>query len=115
MILSGQDTRSYIRSAWLTLGAQVLLVALGFVTNILIARTIGPSGRGVVSIVFLFPFFLGMAFSFGIDEANVYFLGGKKARHGDLFANVLVVTLVGTALCCTLALMLRQYLLAAVL
>jgi len=56
-----------------------------------------------------------MAFGFGVDEANVYFLGSKKTTHGVLFANILLVSLGGAVVCCILALAMRQYLLATVL
>jgi O-antigen/teichoic acid export membrane protein len=93
----------------------VLLVCLGFATNIVVARTIGPSGRGIVSLLYLFPFFMGMIFAFGIDEANVYFLGGKRAPHADAFANIVLMTLAGSLLCCGITLLARNYILARVL
>ncbi len=112
---TGSDTRTYLRSAWLTFGGQLAMVCLAFGANVVIARAIGPSGRGVVSLVYLFPFFAAMLLGFGIDEANVYFLGSKRESHATAVSNVILVTVLGTVICIACSLLARDFLLSKVL
>jgi O-antigen/teichoic acid export membrane protein len=65
---------SIVWSASLTLAFRVVLFGLVLVTNIILARSLGPTGRGVYAIAVLFPTVLTLIASLGIGQANVYYV-----------------------------------------
>lgn len=77
----------YLKDSSLTFGARIIILFVSVVTNIIIARVLGPSGKGILTIVSLFPFFIALLAGLGIDEANIYLLGSKKATHDKIFSN----------------------------
>lgn len=61
-----------------TLGRQLFVIALGLGTVVLLARTLGPEGRGQYAIALLLATSLVQFLNLGIASANVYFLGQNK-------------------------------------
>ncbi|HEY1421382.1 MAG TPA: oligosaccharide flippase family protein, partial [Candidatus Dormibacteraeota bacterium] len=51
------------------------IAAFGFslVTNIILARALGPEGRGVYAVAVLIPAILSLLIQLGIGPANVYY------------------------------------------
>lgn len=70
-----------------TFGVRVLIYLIGFVTSILIARALGPTGRGQ----YYFPVATATAIlvlaHFSIEQANVYLYGTRRYPLKDLVAN----------------------------
>ena len=62
------------------LSAQVLALVTSFVSSVLIARTLGPAGKGQLSVVQQVLNILSVVLNMGITTANTYFIG--KDRHG---------------------------------
>lgn len=62
------------------LSAQVLALVTSFVSSVLIARTLGPVGKGQLSVVQQVLNILSVVLNMGITTANTYFIG--KDRHG---------------------------------
>lgn len=57
-----------------TVVAQGVLLALGVVSGVLSARILGPSGRGILSAITLWPMALAFLFSCGINQSTVFHL-----------------------------------------
>lgn len=70
---------------------QVCAFGLGFLTSMIIARVLGPSGKGMFALAVLVPNFASLFLSFGVDLANVYFLGSRKYTLQAILANSLMV------------------------
>ncbi len=85
-----------------TLLAQVAVFVFSFATAAIIARQLGPEGKGIVNLSLLLPGMLGLFLSGGIGVGNVYFAGSKRLDVSTLATNSVtfaaLATLVGIAL-----------------
>jgi len=63
--------RDYIHNAWV----EIVLSGLGFVSGILVARWLGPAGRGQLGAAMLWPGVIGIVISLGLQHAFTYAVG----------------------------------------
>src|SRR3989304_9123311 len=90
---------SLARNSLSVFGTQIVLRAVTMVLSILLARTLGPAGKGAFSLIWLVPFMLALFGGLGIGTANVYLLGKRKYSI-DAIANssILLALISGGAL-----------------
>jgi O-antigen/teichoic acid export membrane protein len=69
---------SFARQGALTVVFSGLTLATNMVTGVLVARALGPSGRGELIAVLTATQMMGWAFAFGCSEATAY----RESRHG---------------------------------
>jgi O-antigen/teichoic acid export membrane protein len=79
----------------LTFGVRIVALLIGIATGIVVARILGPEGRGAYALIVAFP---GLVLSFvhlGIAQANVYFLrkAEVKVDPAIIKANTVVLTI----------------------
>lgn len=55
------------------ISTNIIITLLGVITSIIIARTLGPVGRGELTTIILWPTLLGSIGAFGINEAIIYY------------------------------------------
>jgi O-antigen/teichoic acid export membrane protein len=81
-----------------TLSARVALLVVALASSIVLARSLGPEGRGLFALVFLIP---GFARSFGLlgfEQANAVYAGLQpQGRRALVWHSALVACLVGGA------------------
>jgi len=70
---------------------QVCAFGLGFLINMITARVLEPSGKGTLALTVLVPTFASLFLRFGVDIANVYFLGSRKHTLQAILGNSLMV------------------------
>jgi O-antigen/teichoic acid export membrane protein len=87
-----------LRSSFSVLLTRVWGAFVGVVVSIIIARTLGPEGKGVYSLLLLFPTLLFTFGNFGLHIANVYLFGKRKADIRMLASNSLWGTIMFGAL-----------------
>src|SRR5947208_8788158 len=63
--------RDYIHNA----GVEIILSGLGFVSGILVARWLGPTGRGQLGAAMLWPGIIAIVISLGLQHAFTYAVG----------------------------------------
>lgn len=61
-----------------TMAANVAIAVLGLVTGSLLARTLGPQGRGELAAIQTWAGFLGLLAALGLPDAVVYFSGRDR-------------------------------------
>ena len=69
----------FARAAAVLLGGRAGFHALGLVSGVLLARGLGPAGRGAFFAVLLWPTILGWLATLGITKATTYL----RARHPE--------------------------------
>ena len=79
------------------LSANVFHLIVGLFTGILLARVLGPTGRGAASLLILVPTLLALGFSMGIHQANVYFVDHKRHGLGVVMTNSTLIIAVVSA------------------
>jgi O-antigen/teichoic acid export membrane protein len=76
------------------LSAQLLTLTTGFVASVLVARTLGPAGKGQLSVLQQVPGILAVLLNMGISTANTYFVGKGKHGVGEVLGNSLLAAAV---------------------
>jgi O-antigen/teichoic acid export membrane protein/peptidoglycan/xylan/chitin deacetylase (PgdA/CDA1 family) len=76
-----------------------------FVAVLLVARLLGPSGRGTVAFVTVSCLVLARIASLGVQEASTYLAARDPSRRGPLLVNLWLFTLVSTMTVATLAIL----------
>lgn len=84
-------------------------------SNILITRVLGPEGKGVMSLLLAFPLITVMISMLGLDEATVYFLGGKKFQYSEVLGWAILNTVIISAITIGLLLFLKNWLVTSVI
>lgn len=75
------------KNSAITFSSQILIFALGIITSIILARVLGPTGKGIYALIILIPTIMLKLGSLGIEAANVYFTGSKKYEVRDIVSN----------------------------
>ena len=81
---------SITKNSAITFSSQILIFALGFVASIILARVLGPEGKGIFALIVLIPALMLKLGSLGIEAANVYFTGSKRYGIKDIASNSLL-------------------------
>ncbi len=81
---------SISKNSAITFSSQILIFILGFAISIILARTLGPKGKGIYALIILIPTLMLKLGSLGIGNANVYFTGSKKYEIEDIVSNSLL-------------------------
>ena len=71
----------------ITLVTNIIQLALGIGSSIIIARTLGPKGKGIYSLAILLPTLLVSFGNFGFGQASIFFIGRKRYSLNDVFSN----------------------------
>jgi O-antigen/teichoic acid export membrane protein len=94
-----QPRRTLGLDVLLTLGNKVGVLVLNVAGTIVVARTLGPTGRGSIAVAFALTLLLVQFGSLGFQSANPYFAARDPRRLGAIIANsVWLSVVVGTAL-----------------
>ncbi|MCL0066251.1 flippase [Dehalococcoidia bacterium] len=84
---------SFIKDTLITFSTQIITVILGIAAAIIIARVLGPEGKGAYTLIILVPVLLVSLGNLGIGIANVYLGGSKKYKPTELASNSLIAAL----------------------
>ena len=89
-ILSGD----FVRKVLATFTTRIVLIGIGLVTTVVVARILGPEGRGLYAVAMAIGA-LGLQFgTLGLHAANVYFVAKDRTLLSKLVGNSLVVSCV---------------------
>lgn len=81
---------SISKNSAITFSSQILIFAVGFIVSIILARTLGPTGKGIYTLTILIPTVMLKLGSLGIEASNVYFVGSKQHEPKDVVSNSLL-------------------------
>lgn len=70
------------------------MLGTGFITSIIIARTLKTNGLGIYTIVTLVPSIAASIISLGFDTANTYLVGKNKYTTTEVISNALSISLI---------------------
>jgi len=85
---------SFLRKSSLTLVSRLAVFALGFLVSAWTARLLGPEGKGAFAILILVPMLVSQFASLGINNANIYMIGQRRAAVKPMIENTLVFAIV---------------------
>jgi O-antigen/teichoic acid export membrane protein len=81
----------FTKDTSLTLVSRVFCVFTGLATSIIIARILGPEGKGVYSLSILLPLLLINFLNLGIGSATVYYTGKREYALKKILGNNLII------------------------
>ncbi len=102
----------YTKKTLGVLSTQVFIFPLSMISGILIARYLGPSGKGVLAIMLLVSTVIKLLGGMGMEFSNVYFTSKKPTRFHEIFSNNLLIWIASSAFFALIALLLRDYVLS---
>lgn len=76
------------------LGANLLVIILGLVGSIILARWLGPSQRGVFAAIILIPTILQYFVNFGLSSATIYFTAHPNSDKNAIWSNLILIGLI---------------------
>lgn len=99
--------QTFVRHVASTMSTQIVGLMLSVVASVIVARTLGPQGKGAVAVVLLIGNLLALVLNGGLSSANVYFAASGKISPSKLLSNsvifALLATLIGAVLVLVLA------------
>lgn len=70
-------------------GAQAICLILGLISNMVVARLLGPEGKGIIALLFNYISISVIILMFGMSEGNVYYLSkGSYPQSVILSTNI---------------------------
>lgn len=85
----------FVKGVSITYFTQIIIIFVSLITSILVARYLGPSGRGVFAVLSVLTALGIQMGNLGFPAATVYFLGKSEEKRQNIFHISLVVGLVG--------------------
>lgn len=79
-----------LRDSTITFSTRILIFVLQIITGIILARVLGPTGRGEFALLILIPTFIVMIGSLGIEVSNIYFTGSNKYNIKYIISSSLI-------------------------
>lgn len=75
----------------LTFITKIAFLGGSFIVSILLARLLGPEGKGIVTALFVIPNLLNSIADLGIKQASVYYIGRKNYNSQDILSTNLLI------------------------
>lgn len=74
--------------------SNIFILGLNVLTGIIIARFLGPDGRGEQAAMIMWPSFLAYSLTLGIPASLVYFMKKKNGDQGSLYITAMYLSLI---------------------
>ena len=88
-----REAPSLVSSTSLTLATRIAAFGFSLVTNVILARALGPEGRGVYAVAVLVPAVISLLIQLGIGSANVYYFSKGLIEQDELVAHSIALAL----------------------
>jgi len=99
-----------LKSISITFWSRVLVLFISLIADIIIARILGPTGKGIYSLIILIPSLLILVSTLGINISNIYYIGKKRFKEEDIVSNSLLFGIgIGTLIIVLLVMFLNYY------
>src|SRR5207245_2200626 len=85
----------FMRDVAMTSGTQFLMGLFSMLGGILVARLLGPSAKGTISVLVALGSMSVLLSSFGVHTSSIYFLGRFRADRDAIISNNYVFGAIG--------------------
>ena len=83
----------FVRETTITFTSGVLNLLLGVGTSVILARLLGPEGRGIYALATLLPSLIVTFGNLGIGPATVYYVARNEFRRQEILGNNVLLSL----------------------
>ncbi|MBC7220188.1 flippase [Candidatus Bipolaricaulota bacterium] len=87
------STGKFVRGTTVTFGSGVLNLLVGVGTSVILARVLGPEGRGIYALAALLPSLIVTFGNLGIGPATVYYVARGEFRRQEILGNNVLLSL----------------------
>jgi len=84
---------TFLKDSVVVFGSRVAILLINLIRSVVVARALGPVGRGMVSLAFMVPTLAVLLAKLDISTANVYFIGRRRFRLEQVIANSILFAL----------------------
>lgn len=82
-----------IKDSIITFFSRILIRLLGIIPGIIIARALGPEGKGEYALLLLVVYLCYAFFKGGVEDANVYYIANKRYSTEEIVSNSIPIAL----------------------
>ena len=82
----------YTKNATVTFLITAISAVIGLVTSIMVARLLGPEGRGILALAILLPTLIYTLTNFGITPATTYYLALNHDDASMILGNTMIIS-----------------------
>ena len=86
--------QSIVKNSLLTFGTRLMMFVLQGLNGLLLARLLGPAGRGQYALLILVPSVATVIFNFGVSSANAYFVSSGRVKAEKMLGISLLLTVI---------------------
>ena len=101
-VLRRQDGE-FAKNTAITILSRILTFITGIALSIVIARALGPQGKGIYSLAILFPSLIVTFTNLGIGSATIYYIGQRKYSLKEVLGSNLILGFFISAICIAFA------------
>lgn len=87
---------SFVKNSFYTLVSNIIIIGIGFVTSVIISRTLGDQLQGVYNLAIFMPTMMYNFLNLGQDTSVMYYLSNKTISKREAIDNMLPVLIVYT-------------------
>lgn len=88
-----------------SIGTKILVLLGSFILSIIIARILGPEGKGIVTAIFVIPNLLVSIADLGIRQATAYYVGRRIYKANNVYSSILLVWIITSSISILIALL----------
>lgn len=77
---------------------NICLIVFGLLSSIILARSLGPSGQGLVALILVVPAVLSKFISLGTQASASYFINNRRYSIRDVVSNVITTSIIASTL-----------------
>lgn len=92
-----EKTRSTGFNIVMTIATRFILLFGSFIVSIVLARLLGPEGKGIMTAVLVFPTLIASLADMGIRQSTAYYVGRKQYSLNDIISSISFLWLITTA------------------
>ncbi len=85
-----------------TLITKFVFLFGGFIISILLARLLGPEGKGIITAIFVFPLLIVSLADMGIRQSSAFYIGKKQYPLSDVISSISFLWLITSLISMTL-------------
>lgn len=82
-----------VRTGTITLASRVVVFALSLAAGVILARTLGPQGRGLYALALVAPSALTLVANLGVSQALTYYLARREFPVDSLIGHAITLAL----------------------
>lgn len=84
----------FVQNVSFVFSTQVIILCAGSASNIILARWLGPEGKGIFSLAILVPWMIFWFVSLGVGVSTTYYVGQKKYSNSQIVNNSLFIAVI---------------------